>query len=109
MGSERSPSPGWQAHPNLRARPHAPAAARGRLQKAIARCFHTHGPDVSAAVIYDWTQRWPDGRRHRWSTMRILREVCEQIGRGSTRGRPYIWRLQSQRSVANPVASEEIT
>jgi hypothetical protein len=32
--SARSPSRGWDRHPNLRARPHAPAAARGRLQKA---------------------------------------------------------------------------
>jgi hypothetical protein len=110
MGKEpRTPSQKWQGHPNLRRRPHSPNAWQGRLQKAIARCFHTHGPEVSAAVIYDWTQTWPDGRRFYWSTKRILRELCEPIGRASTRGRPHIWRLKSQHSVANAVASEEIT
>jgi hypothetical protein len=64
---------------------------------------------VSAALVYDWTQTWPDGRRFYWSTKRILRELCEPIGRASTIGRPYVWRLKSAPPVAKAVASEEIT
>jgi hypothetical protein len=111
--SARSPSQKWQGYPNLQRRPHAPNAGRGRLQRQIARCFATHGPLVSATTVYDWCMLWPADKRtsqaQRWSVRRILIDLAECVERGSTRGRPYIWRLKSQHSVAKAVANEEIT
>jgi hypothetical protein len=88
IGKGRRVPRGWADYPNLRFRPHAPAAARGRLQQAIARCLRVHGPDVSASTIYDWCETWPDGRRYRY-------EMCERTGRASTIGHPWIWRLRN--------------
>ena len=50
----RQPSRGWEYYPNLQRRPHAPNKGRGRLQRQIARAFHTHGPEVTTSTIYDW-------------------------------------------------------
>ena len=91
----QTPLTKWINYPNLRRRPHAPNAGRGRLQRQIARCFHVHGPEVSGAVIYDWTQTWPDGRKHYWSTKQTLCELADPIGRATTIGRPWIWRLRN--------------
>jgi hypothetical protein len=100
-----SPSQKWDDCPNLRLRPEKPALGRGRLQKAIRRCFHARGPNVSASTIYEWCATWPDLRRHRYRAWRILNEITEPIGRASTIGRPWIWRLR----VANPVAEPELS
>ena len=37
----RQPSRGWEYYPNLQRRPHAPNKGRGRLQRQIARAFHS--------------------------------------------------------------------
>jgi hypothetical protein len=55
---------------------------------------------LSTSQIFDWTyashraygQRIPCW--HRWSVSRILRQIAEPIGRASTIGRPWIWRLK---------------
>src|SRR3979490_2546444 len=95
----RSPSWGWDRFPNLQRRPHAPNAGRGRLQRQIARCFHAHGPEVSATTIYDWCMLWPVDKRasqaQRWSVRRILDVIADRRGRASTIGRPWIWRLRN--------------
>jgi hypothetical protein len=62
-GEARQPSRGWAGYPNLLLRPSKPAASRGRLQRLIGRCFHVHGPEVSASTIYEWCETWPEGRR----------------------------------------------
>jgi hypothetical protein len=88
----------WQRHPNLRNRPKAPAAGRGRLQRQIARAFIAAGSGVvSSSQVYDFTfaqdrhgWRW----RHYWSVYRILMEIAEPIGRAPTIGRPWLWRLK---------------
>jgi hypothetical protein len=56
---------------------------------------------VSASEIYRWARRWqrchdgkPINQAERWSIRRILVDVAEPIGRASTIGRPYIWRLK---------------
>jgi hypothetical protein len=73
-----------------------PGRGRGRLQRQLRRCFIVHGPDVSASVIYSWCTSkrasWP----HRWSIVRILREIAVPIGRASTPGEPWIWRLRER-------------
>jgi hypothetical protein len=72
----------WKHHPNLRLRPHAPAAGRGRLQTQIRRAFLIHGPVVSASTVYDWCyprQRSSISCGQRWSVRRICRQLCDPI------------------------------
>ncbi len=96
----RPPSDGWSAYPNLRARPHAPNAGRGRLQTQIRRAFDTSRGVLSTSQIFDWTyashraygQRIPCW--HRWSVSRILRRIADPVGRADTIGRPWLWRLR---------------
>jgi hypothetical protein len=109
LGSIFSPPPrGWARYPNLQRRPHAPNKGRGRLQRQIARAFHAHGNEVSASDIYQWCQRWQSkrfGHPERWSIVRVLRQVAEPVGRASTIGRPWLWRLKTpaaDRSSATP-------
>jgi hypothetical protein len=95
---QREVSSGWASYPNLRLRPHAPHAGRGRLQRQIRRAFTVHGPELSATTIYDWCALWPVDKRaspaQRWSVRRILDVVAERTGRATTIGRPWIWRLK---------------
>jgi hypothetical protein len=92
---------GWDCFPNLRRRPHSPNKGRGRLQRQIARAFLVHGSTVSASDIYRWARSWRrcrDGKRinqgERWGIRRILVEIAEPVGRATTIGRPWIWRLK---------------
>jgi hypothetical protein len=104
----REVSPGWAAHPNLLARPPAPAAGHGRLQRQIARAFATSRDVLSTSQIFDWTyashraygQRIPCW--HRWSVSRILREIAEPVGRAPTIGRPWLWRLRNSDRTESP-------
>jgi hypothetical protein len=86
-------------YPNLLLVPAAPAKGRGRLQRQIARCFVLFGPEVSSSRLYDWCYaRNPRARQsqlHRWSVVLILRTIADQIGRASTHGSPWIWRLKT--------------
>jgi hypothetical protein len=93
----RAPSEGWSRHPNLRLKPRAPAANRGRLQTAVRRAFVAHGDVVTSSQVYDWTyaRQRRIKQRHRYSVWRILDEIGIRVGRGSTHGRPWIWRLKS--------------
>jgi hypothetical protein len=91
--------PKWLGHPNLRRRPAAPNAGRGRLQVQITRAFTAAGPVVSSTQIYDWAfvrrsqmRRSHLNRRRVWQ---LLQEIAEPVGRASTRGRPWLWRLKS--------------
>jgi hypothetical protein len=54
-------------------------------------------PRLSSSEIYDWThtrarQRMKPGHRH--SVRRILRTIADPVGRASTIGRPWLWRLK---------------
>ena len=90
----------WDGHPNLRRRPPAPAAGRGRMQVAIRRAFIVHGPVVSSSRVYDWVfarkRKLSQLRRH--GVWRILREIADQVGRAPTIGRPWLWRLKGSNS-----------
>jgi hypothetical protein len=89
----------WLGHPNLRLRPHAPNAGRGRLQRQIRRAFAGR-PLLTSSQVYDscyvkrrvFGERIP--QRHRHSVWRILRTIADPIGRASTIGRPWLWRLK---------------
>ena len=88
----RTSQAGWNSYPNLRRRLYAPAKGRRRLQRQLNRCFALFGPEVSASRLLDWC--YVRRRRHRWSMVRILRQIADRIGRAPTIGRPWIWRLK---------------
>ena len=101
------PGAGWEGNPNLRLRPTAPNAGRGRLQRQIARAFTVHGPELWASTIYDWCALWPvdkrRSQRQRWSVRRILDVVAERVGHSRGPGRPWLWRLKSRPTDIEPV------
>jgi hypothetical protein len=90
------PAMKWPHHPNLRRRPHAPNKGRGRLQVQIRRAFL--GADtVTSTTVYDWCfvrRRRRIPTRHRYSVWRILMTIADPVGRASTIGRPWLWRLR---------------
>jgi hypothetical protein len=96
----RQPSRLWDFYPNLRRRPHSPNKNRGRLQVQIRRAFAVNGPVLTSSQVYDWTharKRDMDFRRwDRWAIHRMLAAIADPIGRGSTRGKPWVWRLRPE-------------
>jgi hypothetical protein len=94
----------WRGHPNLQHRPHAPARGRGRLQVQIRRAFVAAGVDtLPASAVYDWCyakRRLMHGKRltlpHRHSVWRILVTIADPVGRGTSIGRPILWRLRDR-------------
>jgi hypothetical protein len=86
-------------HPNLRRRPHAPNAGRGRLQRQIRRAFVGRAL-LTSSEVYDscYAKKRAFGerisQRHRHSVWRILRTIADPIGRAVTMGRPVLWRLK---------------
>jgi hypothetical protein len=99
MAPETNARPKWPHHPNLRRRPAAPNAGRGRLQTQITRAFIAAGPVVSSTQVYDWAfARRPQMRRSHFSRRRVwqlLQQIAEKVGRAPTIGRPWLWRLKS--------------
>jgi hypothetical protein len=97
----RTPPAKWENYPNLRLRPHAPNAGRGRLQRQIRRAFAGR-PLLTSSEVYDacyvkrrvFGERIP--QRHRHSVWRILRTIADPIGRAPTIGRPVLWRLKQE-------------
>jgi hypothetical protein len=91
----------WESFRNLRKRPAAPAKGRGSTQRAIRRVFIVSGAEaVTSSQVYDWAHvRRRLGRRTMpfgvySRTLRTLRAMCDPVGRGSSRGRPILWRLR---------------
>jgi hypothetical protein len=84
--------------PGLRLRPRAPNQGRGRIQTAIRRAFIGHDI-LTTSQVFDFAlarhrqDQWR--RRHRWSVVRVLRQMCDPIGRADTPGRPWLWRLKT--------------
>ena len=91
-----APKMKWKNYPNLRKRPPAPAAGRGRIQVQVRRAFAVHGREVSSSQVYDWTharnRRMTGGLVH--SVRRILQEIAVPVGRAPTIGRPWVWKLK---------------
>ena len=89
----------WHDFPNLAKRPFAPARGAGRLQRQVARALLIHGPVVSTSQLLDWAyprqRRRPTGWDHS-KVMRIAAEHCDRVERGTTRGRPWLWRLRNE-------------
>jgi hypothetical protein len=85
----------WPHHRNLRRRPAKPALGRGRLQRQVRRA-------ISASKIFDWCYarrrlllRKPLTTRHRYSVWRILMTIADPVERGTSIGRPWLWRLRN--------------
>ena len=96
----RPPPEGWSAYPNLRLRPFAPNACRGRIQVQVRRAFLAAGDVVlSTTEVFNFTfaraRRIHWRRRHRWSVIRVLDQLCHRVGRAPTIGRPWLWRLRN--------------
>ena len=89
----------WAHHPNLRKRPRTPAKGRGSVQRAIKRAFAaTSASALTSTQIYDWAhvrrrKSMPFGVYSR--TLRTLRAMCDPVGRGTSIGRPILWRLRN--------------
>jgi hypothetical protein len=93
----------WDDFPNLRQRPSTPSKGRGPVQRAIRRAFVASGAEaLSSSAIYDWAyvrlrlgrcKTLPFGVYSR--ARRTLRAMCEPVGRGTSRGRPILWRLRN--------------
>jgi hypothetical protein len=68
------------------------------LQVQIRRAFLGHHL-LSSSQVYDYALARVRGdtwrRRHRWSVIRVLRQIAEPIGRAPTIGRPWLWRLKT--------------
>jgi hypothetical protein len=104
MCPETRPAPphGWDRHPNLRRRPHAPAAGRGSIQRAVRQCLAMHAGVASSTQLYDFAhaRRRLRGQRldqlTRWGVLRVAQRIADRISRAGTRGRPWLWRLRTQ-------------
>jgi hypothetical protein len=94
---------GKHGHPNLRKRPRTPAKGRGAVQRAIKRAFAaTSASALTSTQIYDWAHvRRRLGRRKSMPfgvysrTLRTLKVMCYRVGRGTSIGRPWLWRLRN--------------
>jgi hypothetical protein len=92
----------WDGYPNLRRRPPTPAKARGSIQRAIQRAFIASGAEaLTSSAIYDWAyvrrrlgrcKSMPAGVYSR--ALRTLRAMCDPIERGTSIGRPILWKLR---------------
>jgi hypothetical protein len=103
--ARREPSRGWAAHPNLRRRPSSPNKGRGRLQQQVRRAFAAAGvSELTSTDIYDWThaRRRKLSQLDRHGVWRVLCEVAVPIGRATSNGRPWIWRLKPAQSAPRP-------
>jgi hypothetical protein len=75
-------------------------ACRGRIQLAVKRAFAAAGTTMlTTSDVFDYAlarhrqDQWR--RRHRWSVVRVLRQMCDPVGRSRGAGRPWLWRLKS--------------
>jgi hypothetical protein len=101
----RSAAQARAAERNLRRRPHAPNAGRGRVRRAIRMCFHFRADAdgiVDGGTVVRFCQEWRyqcDGwrpsRLNRITVHRVLVKVAERVGRAGTRGRPWLWKLKT--------------
>jgi hypothetical protein len=92
----------WKSFRNLRLRPAKPALGNGRLQVQTRRAFVVHGSMVTSSQVYNWTHARrrrllgkPLTTRHRYSVWRILVTIADPVERGTSRGRPILWRLRN--------------
>jgi hypothetical protein len=71
---------------------------RGRRRRQIERAFVALGDTISMgqAIRYVWPRRsrFRPGQYER--VREALAEIADPLGRGTTKGRPVLWRLRSE-------------
>jgi hypothetical protein len=72
----------------------------GRMRRQLERAFMAMpGQDLDTGTLCRWVwvrrQRFRTGQYER--LRRIVRELADPIGRASSKGRPWIWRLRDSR------------
>jgi hypothetical protein len=100
MGASAKPLSGWARYPGLRFPGHtAGSRGRGRIQLAVRRAFAAAGTStLTTSDVFDYAlvrvrgEGWR--RRHRWSVVRVLRQMCDPVGHSRGPGRPWLWRLK---------------
>jgi hypothetical protein len=107
------PPHGWATYPGLRFPGHtAGSRGRGRIQLAVKRAFAAAGTStLTTSDVFDYAlvrvrgEGWR--RRHRWSVVRVLRAMCDPIGRDPRHG-AIIWRLKASVAESHPRCLSEI-
>jgi hypothetical protein len=69
------------------------------------------GNELTSSEVYDWA--YSRRRSHlseaaRWSVHRILHQLADPVGRASTIGRPWIWRLRNSQLPADTHQAADI-
>jgi hypothetical protein len=91
---------------NLRRRPARPALGNGRIQRACRRAFWAHEtPSTSDIIAFAYALRLHRGERRNAFNATVRRTLTAmgaiKIGRGPTRGRPWLWRWKDETSSDN--------
>jgi hypothetical protein len=87
-----------ELHPNLLRRPAKPALGAGRVQTQCRRCFYAFEGVISTSDAISWAYPWAERRPNglNVSARRALVSIgAQRVGRASTIGRPWLWRLPS--------------
>jgi hypothetical protein len=80
-------------------RPSWPSLNNGPIQRRVRRAFLGTGSVLlSTSQLLAWTYPRPTGNRHnhRRSIRRVAERYCERAGRGTSVGRPVLWRLRPE-------------
>src|SRR5262249_6594727 len=100
---DAKPSLSTRMSRNLLMRPARPAAGRGSVQQGIKRAFVMLGcGELSTSDIVQFTHalRLHQGRKLNGGVYQLvhrrLSEIADKVGRASTIGRPYRWRLKDE-------------
>jgi hypothetical protein len=81
------------AYPNLTPRPIKPSLNRGPVQVRARRALWALGV-ASTSQIDAWAHPRGGSRRRTDYTRRVLERIAVKVGRASTRGRPWLWKLR---------------
>ena len=86
---------------NLRRRPARPALGNGRVQRACRRAFWAHEtPSTSDIIAFAYALRLHRDERRNAFNATVRRTLTAmgaiKIGRGPTRGRPWLWRWKEK-------------
>src|SRR6516164_9122567 len=79
-------------------KPAQPALGAGRVQTQCRRCFYAFEGVISTSDAISWAYPWAERRANglNVSARRALVSIgAQRVGRASTIGRPWLWRLPS--------------
>ena len=88
--------PNLAAYPNLTPRPVKPSLNRVPVQVRARRALWALGV-ASTSQIDEWAHPRGRSRRRTDYTRRVLERIAVKVGRASTWGRPWLWKLRDPR------------